>query len=147
MTHDDTATTPPQRVYQNDAIAVYWEPSRCIHSGKCVGGLPQVFQPTARPWVAIDAAPADAIAEVVARCPSGALHFARLDAGPPEAAPAETTITPQPNGPLYMRGRVRIVAADGTVLREDTRMALCRCGHSQNKPFCDGSHHKIGFQT
>jgi CDGSH-type Zn-finger protein len=42
---------------------------------------------------------------------------------------------------------VRIVDADGRLIREDTRVALCRCGASGNKPFCDGSHRRIGFQA
>jgi CDGSH-type Zn-finger protein len=51
-----------------------------------------------------------------------------------------------PNGPLFLRGQLRIV--DGTgVVREATRVALCRCGGSGNKPFCDGTHREIGFRT
>jgi CDGSH-type Zn-finger protein len=42
---------------------------------------------------------------------------------------------------------VRILDADGQLIREDTRLALCRCGGSENKPFCDGSHRRIGFRT
>jgi hypothetical protein len=110
-------------------------------------GLPQVFQPDARPWVRVDEATADEIAAVVARCPSGALHVERLDGGVIEEPAGPTTIEPQPNGPLYISGPVRILDANGVVIREDTRMALCRCGHSRNKPFCDGSHETAGFQA
>jgi uncharacterized Fe-S cluster protein YjdI len=137
----------PQRVYSNERIAVRWNPSRCIHSEHCSQGLPQVFQPSARPWIQVDAATADEIAAVVARCPSGALHVERLDGGPSEEPQEPTTIEPRPNGPLYLRGRLRIVDAEGILLREDTRVALCRCGHSRNKPFCDGSHETAGFQA
>jgi hypothetical protein len=59
----------------------------------------------------------------------------------------ETTVEPRPNGPLFVRGLVRIVDPDGELIREDTRVALCRCGASQNKPFCDGSHLRISFTT
>jgi CDGSH-type Zn-finger protein len=55
--------------------------------------------------------------------------------------------TPRPNGPLFIRGRVRIIDPDGRLIREDTRLALCRCGASENKPFCDGSHRRVGFTT
>ena len=58
-----------------------------------------------------------------------------------------TTIEPRPNGPLFVRGRVKIVDAEGRLIREDTRVALCRCGGSKNKPFCDGTHRRIGFTT
>ncbi len=137
----------PHRVYRNERVAVHWNPSRCVHSERCMRGLPQVFQPDARPWVQVDAATADEIAAVVARCPSGALHVERLDDGVSEEPGAPTIIEPQPNGPLYISGSVRILNANGGVIREDTRVALCRCGHSRNKPFCDGSHETSGFQA
>jgi uncharacterized Fe-S cluster protein YjdI len=52
----------PHRVYRNERIAVHWNPSRCVHSERCMRGLPQVFQPDARPWVQVDEATADEIA-------------------------------------------------------------------------------------
>ena len=136
-----------ERVYRNDGIVISWEPKLCIHVGKCFRGLPEVFQPETRPWVKVDAAAADQIAEVVMTCPTGALHFERLDGGPQEPHQAETTITAQPSGPLYVRGQVRIAGLGGQLIRADTRVALCRCGHSENKPFCDGSHRRVGFRT
>lgn len=137
----------PRRVYANDAIEVHWEPRLCIHSGHCTNGLPEVFDPGARPWVDVDAAQADRIAATILTCPTGALHFRRKDGGPQEQAPDETTIDPQPNGPLFVRGRLHIRDSEGDVIREDTRVALCRCGGSRNKPFCDGSHRQNGFRT
>jgi uncharacterized Fe-S cluster protein YjdI len=137
----------PHRIYRNERIAVHWNPSRCVHSERCIHGLPQVFQPDERPWIQVEGATADEIASVVAQCPSGALHVERLD-GEKSVEPGEpATIEPQPNGPLYISGPVRILDANGVVIREDTRMALCRCGHSRNKPFCDGSHGAAGFQA
>ncbi len=135
-----------ERIYRNDDIAVYWEPKLCIHAGYCFRGLPHVFKPLERPWVDVDAASAEEIAATVMRCPTGALHFERLDGGAQEAVPEETTITERPNGPLFVRGRLKIRRQDGSV-REETRVALCRCGQSANKPFCDGTHRKIGFRT
>ena len=136
-----------ERAYGNEQIAVYWEPKLCIHSAHCIRGLPQVFNPAARPWVAIDAATADQIAETIMTCPTGALHFERLDGGPQEGQVETTTIDVRPNGPLYIRGHIRIEGPGGHVIREDTRVALCRCGQSNNKPFCDGTHRQIGFRT
>ena len=49
------------------------------------------------------------------------------------------------NGPLGLRGRIRYAATVGAPPAEYTRVALCRCGASGNKPFCDGSHAKTGF--
>ena len=133
--------------YANERIVVTWEPSFCIHTARCISGLPAVFDAWRRPWIDVDRASADDIADVVMRCPTGALHFRRLDGGPQEPDSPETIVEPRPNGPLFIRGRVRIEDARGRVIREDTRVALCRCGASENKPFCDGTHRKIGFRT
>ncbi len=138
-----------ERQYANDDIVVYWEPGLCIHSANCLNKLPEVFDSQARPWIRINAANADQIAEAVLSCPTGALRFKRLDGGLQEsdAMPDETIVNERLNGPLFVRGRIRIVGAGGEVIREATRVALCRCGHSQNKPFCDLTHRKIGFRT
>ena len=117
-------------------------PQRSLHPR-----FAQVFNPAARPWVSIDAATADQIAETIMTCPTGALHFERLEGGPQEGQLETTTIDVRPNGPLYIRGHVRIEGPGGHLIREDTRVALCRCGQSNNKPFCDGTHRQIGFRT
>jgi CDGSH-type Zn-finger protein len=61
----------------------------------------------------------------------------------------EVTITPRPNGPYLLQGPVRIVDADGHEYDTSGRpvIALCRCGASTTKPFCDGTHGRIGFQA
>lgn len=62
---------------------------------------------------------------------------------------SETRITPRDNGPLSVEGDFTIVDASGKAfgLAGRTAISLCRCGHSENKPFCDGSHKKVGFQS
>ena len=137
----------PRRVYANKAIEVLWEPKLCIHTGRCTRLLPGVFDAARRPWVNVDAADGDSIAATVITCPTGALHYRRLDGGTQEEPADEVTIDPRPNGPLFVRGSVRVRDGEGNVIREDTRVALCRCGASENKPFCDGSHRRVGFQT
>ncbi len=136
----------PERVYATAAIEVHWEPRLCIHTGHCVHGLPQVFNAKARPWVDVNAADADAIANTIETCPTGALHYRRLDGQAPRQAPVNVTIEPRSHGPLFVRGPVRVVDADGRVIREGSRLALCRCGASASKPFCDGSHRRIRFE-
>jgi uncharacterized Fe-S cluster protein YjdI/CDGSH-type Zn-finger protein len=135
------------KVYSNERIAITWEPAFCIHVAECLRGLPAVFDAWRRPWIIVDNGSPEEIAEVVQRCPTGALHFRRLDDGPQETAPEETEVHERPNGPLFVRGMVRIVGQDRRILRKDTRVALCRCGQSKNKPFCDGSHRAVGFRT
>ena len=133
------------RHYADDAIEITYDPHRCIHAAECIRGLPAVFDNGRRPWIIPSEATAEEIVRVIPRCPSGALHFERRDGGPNEAPELPTKIVPTSGGPLYVRGLVRLQSADGSSTFEDLRMALCRCGQSQNKPFCDNSHFHAGF--
>jgi len=139
------ATSDTMRHYAGDVIDISYDVRRCIHAAECMRGLPAVFDSSRRPWIVPSAASADAIADVIARCPSGALHFTRRDGGPSETPQKPTTIEPTPGGPYYVRGLVELRSSDGTSVVEDVRMALCRCGQSHNKPFCDNSHFAAGF--
>lgn len=132
--------------YKGESIRVTYDSKRCIHAAECVHGLPGVFDPKARPWINPDGASADQIVDVVMRCPTGALGFERLDGGDVPSTPTENTIAIDADGPLYVRGDVEVVDSEGTVLTRDSRIALCRCGASENKPYCDGSHSKAEFQ-
>lgn len=58
---------------------------------------------------------------------------------------SKNTASIRPNGPYVFTGEVIVCDAGGHVLREDAQVALCRCGQSANKPFCDGSHNRVGF--
>lgn len=127
--------------YEGTALTVLYDPQRCIHAAECVRGLPEVFDSARRPWIAPDGAPAETMAEVIRRCPSGALHY---EGGPLEE-PAENAVTVTPDGPLELSGRIEIASPDGSLLLTETRATLCRCGASRNKPFCDGSHQQAGF--
>ncbi len=138
-----------ERLYTGADIDVTFLAGRCIHAAECVRRLPTVFNTRRRPWVLPDAAPADAVARVVERCPSGALHARRHDGQPAERRPPLTAVMPQPSGPLYVRGphlELRLPAAASEPPRVDTRLALCRCGASANKPYCDNGHLRTGFR-
>jgi 3-phenylpropionate/trans-cinnamate dioxygenase ferredoxin subunit len=60
---------------------------------------------------------------------------------------AEVKIQASKNGPLIVKGPVAILDSQGEVMREADQVALCRCGQSSNKPFCDGMHSKTGFES
>lgn len=130
--------------YWSDDIVVTYDAQRCIHVAECLRGLPTVFDTHERPWIQPANATADQVAEVVMRCPSGALHFQRKDGAPAEPVPATNTIRVRAKGPLHVRGDVELALPDGTVM-SDTRVTLCRCGASNNKPLCDNSHLAAGF--
>jgi omega-amidase len=64
-----------ERIYENERIRVIWDPDKCMHSGICTGGLPQVFDTHKRPWVDINAADVEDLKQVIDACPSGALKY------------------------------------------------------------------------
>lgn len=136
----------PGKTYTSDAINVEYDAKRCIHAEVCVTRLRAVFDPAKRPWIQPEQTPsADALAAVIEDCPSGALHYLRKDGGAQEAVPAVNTGRVAANGPLYLRGEIQLTDADGNVTLTETRLALCRCGASHNKPYCDNSHKAAGF--
>jgi uncharacterized Fe-S cluster protein YjdI len=61
----------PARTYEHESIAVAWYPERCLHTARCIMGLPDVFDPRRRPWIVLEGHTADEIAAVVERCPRG----------------------------------------------------------------------------
>ena len=130
--------------YEGDEIAVSYEVKRCIHAAACVRGLPAVFEPQHRPWVRLEDASAEEVARVVERCPTGALRY-ELAGGRSESPAAVSEVIPAANGPLYLRGEIVIKDALGMELAQELRVALCRCGGSASKPYCDGRHLKLGF--
>ncbi len=135
-----------KRSYETEAIRVDWDSSRCIHTGICLRSLPGVFDTSQRPWITVGGADADEIARTIEQCPSGALTYERLDGGPAEQPADPVEIVPRPNGPLSIRGSMIIKDYRGDVFVETVRATLCRCGNSQNQPFCDLSHKGSGFQ-
>ena len=133
------------RRYDSDDITISYDVKRCIHAEECVRGLPRVFDPGRRVWVDATQAHAAEIATVVQRCPTGALHFRRTDGGVEEPTPRRNEVRITSDGPLYFRGDLEIHTP--TAVLKETRAALCRCGASRNKPFCDNSHVGIAFRA
>jgi CDGSH-type Zn-finger protein/uncharacterized Fe-S cluster protein YjdI len=138
---------PHKRTYETESIRVHWDSSRCIHTGICLRKLPEVFDVQARPWVDLAGSDADSIGDTVARCPTGALRFERLDGGEQEEPPRPTVVLPIEDGPLLMIGDLDVRDADGEQITRETRLTLCRCGMSRNQPFCDNSHLRRGWKS
>lgn len=136
-------TKDATRVYDDGRIRVMWDATLCIHTAICLRRLPEVFDVQARPWIDLGGAAAEEIAATIRACPTGALVYAGGGVDP-EVPDDPTIVTVRPNGPLFVRGRVRIERPDHDPV-EHTRAALCRCGASENKPYCDNSHRLVGF--
>ncbi|MEU3914910.1 (4Fe-4S)-binding protein [Streptomyces sp. NPDC029721] len=125
------------KAYAGEGITVTYEAGRCLHAARCVGGLPEVFDTGRRPWIQPDGAAPERVAEVVRRCPSGALQY-RTATGPAEEGDRPATVVRSPLGQLFLRGELSVTTASGEVRRE-TRAVLCACGVSGNQPYCDHS--------
>jgi uncharacterized Fe-S cluster protein YjdI/CDGSH-type Zn-finger protein len=132
------------RAYRGDGVTVYYDVSRCAHFAECVRGLPEVFDVNRHPWVQPAEAPADLVAEVVRRCPTGALHY-EVDGGLPEEPERPTRIHALPDGPITLRGELRIETPAGEIA--DVRAALCRCGLTAKQPFCDRECRRAGWKS
>ncbi len=136
-----------RKKYASKDIAVTYDPRLCIHAARCVHGAPETFDQNARPWIQPEKSAADTLARVIAECPTGALRYERQDGRPAEETPASVTITFEKNGPIYVRGPMPMLDGEGNRYEDaGTRYALCRCGGSGNKPFCDGTHDSMGFE-
>ena len=135
--------------YTNGEVTIVWKPARCIHSTKCFNGLPAVFDPAKRPWVNADSASTKEIIRQVSECPSTALSYYLNSDGEEvteENIEIDTVVEAKPNGPLFVYGNITVKKPDGTMEKRSNVTAFCRCGNSQNKPFCDGSHVKAEFK-
>ncbi|MFT3678253.1 MAG: (4Fe-4S)-binding protein [Chitinophagaceae bacterium] len=135
--------------YTNGEVTVVWKPATCIHSTICwkeATGLSDVFNPRIKPWINLENASTSQIVEQVKKCPSGALSFYFNDeeTGRPEII-TDTQVEVMPNGPLLVYGNVTVKRPNGEEDKKHKVTAFCRCGHSQNKPYCDGSHVKKQF--
>jgi CDGSH-type Zn-finger protein/uncharacterized Fe-S cluster protein YjdI len=122
-------------------LTLVYEGKRCIHSRFCVTGAPQVFLANVKgPWIQPDGIETARLVEIAHVCPSGAIRYERRDGEPNEAPPPVNLLAVREAGPYAMRGDLSVAGN-----RASYRVTLCRCGASKNKPYCDGSHHDVGF--
>ena len=133
-------------IYNGAQADVHWDGRLCIHIGECGRANNDLFVGGRQPWCQPDQVSPDDVAEVVNRCPTGALTYERKDGGGGESADAENVVSVMYNGPLYVRGDLQVDGAAEDMSGVTFRAALCRCGQSKNKPFCDNSHEEAGFK-
>ena len=130
--------------YVGKNVTVHDNRSICSHAGLCTDSLASVFRSKAKPWIDPDGAEASAVIEAVRRCPSGALSSSTGGVEERDDSP-EPIITVSKDGPYYVTGGIQLAGASWDAEGPRERYALCRCGGSRNKPFCDGTHWSIGF--
>ncbi|PBQ31395.1 hypothetical protein CNR22_06335 [Sphingobacteriaceae bacterium] len=136
--------------YSNGEVTIVWKPSACIHSTLCwkgEAGLPDVFNPRIKPWINPNGASSEKIVAQVKKCPSGALsYFYNEVEEKKDEVVTEIKIEAVLNGPLLVYGNVLVKDSKGNEAQRNNVTALCRCGKSENKPYCDGNHIKHNFE-
>jgi len=135
-----------KKTYSNNEITVIWKPDVCIHSTKCWKASLAVFNPKRRPWIEMNGGSTEEIIKIVENCPSGALSYERSNKmNEQKEQTTQATVQVSKGGPYLVKGKFVFVRTDGKEEIKEGSVALCRCGGSNNKPFCDGTHRKIGF--
>jgi CDGSH-type Zn-finger protein len=127
------------RVFHGDGVAMTDDRSLCSTAGYCKNRFTDVWEmihQTTDPDIR------SRLERMVDLCPSGRLDRSRTD----DDRFAEPSIGVIRDGPIWVRGGIPVEGADGSTYEIRDRVTLCRCGHSGNKPFCDGTHTKIGFR-
>jgi CDGSH-type Zn-finger protein/uncharacterized Fe-S cluster protein YjdI len=128
---------------RGEKAIIRFDSGKCIHSRNCVLDRPDVFVPNVEgEWIKPDNATPDGLLRIAINCPSGAITVERLDGAENETPPLVNTVRVRENGPLAMHGDLAIAGQEKAL-----RATLCRCGQSQKKPYCDGSHTAAGFQA
>lgn len=132
-----------EEVVQGREVTIRFDGQRCVHSRNCVLGHPEVYVPNVKgEWIHPDAARADLVMHTALACPSGAIRVARNDGtATSDTPPVVNTVRVRENGPLAVEAELQIAGQP----QGSPRATLCRCGLSQNKPFCDGAHVAAGF--
>jgi nucleotide-binding universal stress UspA family protein/uncharacterized Fe-S cluster protein YjdI len=150
MTEDfdgsETASTEPfseqRKTYDGPGVTVHRVGRMCAHASFCANRITDWFQMLP---ASDEVTVRGQIIGMVEHCPSGALGC-EID-GESLEPDLPVAVSPVEDGPLWVTGMVTIVRSDGLPLETRNRVALCRCGHSNNKPLCDGTHLEIGFKA
>ena len=132
--------------YAGKQMDVQWDGKLCIHVGECGRAQGELFIGGRKPWCQPDLSSNEEVEDVVSRCPTGALTYRYADGSRTEQSSPRNTLHVSYNGPLYLRGDLAIAGAPDAAVGLQFRAALCRCGQSRNKPFCDNSHETAGFK-
>lgn len=132
--------------YPGKDIDVTWDGQLCIHIGECGRAKGELFQNGRQPWCQPDVSSTEEVIHIVERCPTGALSYNDKKTNKKETPASENTITVSYNGPLFIEGDINIQDIPEDMPGVKFRAALCRCGASKNKPFCDNEHEKINFK-
>ena len=134
-----------RKSYSGQQITIHDNRGICSHAGFCTDNLKSVFKLGEEPWIDPDGATTQEIIDTIKQCPSGALSYS-IDKVEYRDQDRPPMVTVTKNGPYTITGGVELLDQNTGDGASSEHYALCRCGASKNKPFCDGSHWQIGFE-
>ena len=131
--------------YTGEHLQIHDNRGLCAHAGICTDKLAAVFRMKMEPWIDPDQATIEEVKAVIDNCPSGALSYT-VEGDKQTGSARQNCVNVLPDGPYEIIGDVKM--SDISLLQGASNRirTLCRCGHSNNKPFCDGSHWSAGFK-
>ncbi len=132
-----------ETAYRGKQITIFDNRTICSHAETCVRELPAVFRKNQRPWIDPEGASPEEVMALIRKCPSGALSYQLGDTHVRDFD-REPAIEIARGGPYHVTGYIALKSDLQPPSRE--HYALCRCGASKNKPFCDGAHHQVAFE-
>lgn len=132
--------------YSNGDFTIVWKPKKCIHAAECVKRLPKVYNPDLKPWIKAENAGIEELREQIMACPSGALTYKMVNEVIQSDGQSEIKVEVLQNGPLLVHGKLQVTNHNGKNEVRDKTTAFCRCGSSNNKPYCDGAHRNNDFK-
>jgi CDGSH-type Zn-finger protein len=145
-------TSPPsvpdkRKDYSGKSITVHDNRRVCSHSAECLRNLESVFNLEQRPWINPDQSTMESVINTVKKCPSGALSYSIDGVEHRDQSERKPTVIVDKNGPYRVEGGIELIGVENwAVGASKEHFALCRCGASNNKPFCDGTHLSIRFR-
>jgi CDGSH-type Zn-finger protein len=141
-----------RKSYVGKKITVHDNRRICSHAAECVNNLSSVFKLNARPWIDPDGATLEEIINTIRKCPSGALSYSIDDVEHRDQNERTPMVTVSKDGPYLITGGIELIGGDANNIIQfgdgasKEHYTLCRCGASNNKPFCDGMHKVINFK-
>jgi CDGSH-type Zn-finger protein len=144
--------SPPQTAdrrkdYFGKKITVHDNRRICSHSAECLRNLESVFNLEQRPWINPDQATVESVIDTVKKCPSGALSYSLDGIEYRDQTERKPVVIVDKNGPYRVVGGIELVGIENwAIWASKEHYTLCRCGASNNKPFCDGTHLSIKFK-
>ena len=131
--------------YIGERITIHDNRSICAHAGFCTDCLESVFRMRQEPWVDPNGASTEKIIETIKKCPSGALSYS-IETVEYRDQVREPMVTITNDGPYAITGGIELIGVTIGDGASKEHYALCRCGASKNKPFCDGTHWQVEFR-